>query len=270
MSSLGQTWLAVVSVSREHPAGLFVLAFAAVAMVHTAAGLGRTRQWHLLPVVFGLTALVGFLLNPLADANTLADLRGMLTSFETLTLLCIGQFLLLAVALVLGVRLDPGTEKPRGATLLAWVHSIPVPAIAIAMLLIEQGRLGGAPGARPEAVGREVGVVVAGLLTVACVAAMMLPRRWLTMPHQLLSLAMLLACAFVPVLDSRLPEPFWRWNEDSVRLGWQIGLAAGVVVFVGWCWPRGRVVSAFQRSSLRASMLDSTRGEPPRGIPWDC
>ena len=270
VSSLGQTWLAVASVCREHPTGLFVLAFAAVAMVHTAVGLGWTRQWHLLPVVFGLTALAGFLLNPLADANTLADIRGMLTSFETLTLLCIGQFSLLAAALVLGVRLDPGVERPRGATLLAWVHSVPVPAIALAMLLIEQGRLGGTPGARPEAVGREVGVIVAGLLTAACTAAMMLPRRWLTMPHQLLSLAMLLACAFVPVLDARLPEPLWRLNEDSVRLGWQIGLAAGVVVFVGWCWPRRRVVFPFQGSSPRASMLDSARGKPLRGIPWDC
>jgi len=253
MNAFTQTWLAMASVVREHSAGLFVLVFAAMAILHAAVGLGRTRQWYLLPVVFGLTALVGFLLNPFADANTPADLRSTLTSFETLTLLCIGQFLLLAAALVLGIRLDPWSDAPRGATVLAVVHSIPVPVVAIAMLLIEQGRLVGVPGARPEAVGREVGFVVAGGLTLACAAAMILPRRLLALPHQMLSIAMLLACMFVPCLDAPLPAPLFGFDRESVRLLWQVGLGAMVVVLAGRCWPRMPFSALFRRPVTRSS-----------------
>ncbi len=235
MSIFTETWLAVASVVRDHSAGLFVLGFAAVAVLHTAAGLGRTRQWYLLPVVFGLTALAGFLLNPFADANTPEDLRSTLTSFETLTLLCIAQFLLLTAALVFGIRLDPWSDEPRSMMRLAVVHSFPVPVVTIAMLLIEQGRLAGVPGARPEAVGREVGFIVAGGLTLACAAAMTLPRRWLALPHQVLSIAMLLACMFVPCLDAPLPAPMFSFDPESVRLLWQVGLGAMVVVLAGWC-----------------------------------
>lgn len=253
MSPFTHTCLALAAVVREHTAGLFVLAFAGAAILHTAIGLGRTRQWYLLPVVFGLTALGGFLLNPFADANTPADLRSALTSFETLTLLCIGQFLLLAAALVFGLRLDPWKDEPRGAVALAVVHTIPAPIVAIAMLLIEQGRLAGVPGARPEAVGREVGLVVAAGLTLACAAAMMLPRRWLALPHQMLAVALLLACMFVPCLDAPLPEPLYRVNLDSIRLLWPLGLAGMAVVLAGWCWPRMSFLKLLRRAVARPS-----------------
>ena len=254
MNPFTQACLAAAAVVREHTAGLFVLAFAGAAILHTALGLGRTRQWYLLPVVFGLTALGGFLLNPFADANTPADLRSALTSFETLTLLCIGQFLLLAAALVFGIRLDPWNDEPRGVVALAVAHSIPAPVVAIAMLLIEQGRLAGVPGARPESVGREVGLVVAGGLTLACAAAMMLPRRWLALPHQMLSVVLLLACMFVPCLDARLPEPLLSVNLDSVRLLWPLGLAGMAVVLAGWCWPRMSLSHLLRRPVVRPSI----------------
>ena len=206
-----------------------------------------------------LTALAGFLLNPFADANTPADLRNTLTSFETLSLLCIVQFLLLVAALVYGIRLGCGSEETRGVIPLAIVHAVPMPVIAIAMLLIEQGRLAGFPGARPESVGREVGFMVAGVLTLACVAAMMLPRRWLALPHQVLSVALLLACAFVPCLEAPLPQPLFRLDLKSVRLLGQVGLAAMAVVLAGWFWPRLPLVIRFRRLVARASAGDSRR-----------
>ena len=91
---MAEIWLAVRNVA-SNPTGLFCLCLATLALLQSALGLGRARQWSLLPVLFGLTALAGFLLNPFADANTSFDLRAKLTSYEALTFLCIVQFLLL-------------------------------------------------------------------------------------------------------------------------------------------------------------------------------
>ncbi len=270
MNVFTENWLAIANVGRDHSAGWFVLAFAAMAMLQTAEGMGRTRQWYLLPVVFGLTALVGFLLNPFADANTPADLRIALTSFETLTLLCVGQFLLLTASLCIGVLLDRQGVERRGEVCLAVVHAIPAPAVAIAMLLIEQGRLTSVPGARPEAVGREVGLVVAGTLTLACAVAMTLPDRVLALPHQMLSVAMLVACMFVPCLEAPLPQPVFHFDADSARLSWQFGAAAAVMVLAGWwglpTWGLGPLRRRVQKLSTKTMSLNQSL----RGDPWDC
>jgi len=269
MSALTRTWLAVTSVAVEHPAGLFVLVLAASAFVHTAVGLGRARQWYVLPVIFGLTALVGFLLNPFADANTAADLRIKLTSYETLTLLCIVQFVLLAASLSFGIRLDHSSDEPRCVIGLTVVHAIPVPLVLVAMLLVEQGRLAEFPGARPESVGREVGFVVAAILTLTCATAMIIPRRWLVLPHHVLSIAMLLACMFVPGLQDPLPQPMSSVNLESVHLLWKVGLVATATVLVGCCWPSMPFSGLFRRLAQRLSIGNFYRSESIRGMPWE-
>jgi len=110
--------------------------------------------------------------------------------------------------------------------------------LLIAMLLIEQTALAGSASARPEAVGRVVGLTVATVLTVISVAAMLLPRRWLAGPHYVLSVALLLAAMFVPFLEEPLPQPMAMLNWQSLGLlVWVVPIAAAIVL-VGCFWSR--------------------------------
>ena len=196
--------------------GLFVFGLALLAVLHTAVSVGRSRQWYVLPVIFGLTALAGFLLNPLADSSTMLDLRTRLTGYETLTLLCIAQFLLVGASMAFGLALDGRRAEERSRLGLAIVGTIPAPALVIVMLLLEQTALSAA-AARPEAVGREIGFAVAIALTAATAAAMCLPSRWLAMPHIVLSVAMVLVSMVTPLLQDPLPQPMAIVDWESLR-----------------------------------------------------
>ncbi len=243
MGTLFETfWKSGVAINRvaaDHPVGLFVLVLAVLAFGHAILGLGRTRQWIVLPVVFGLTALGGFLLNPFADANTPADIRRLFTSYETLTLLCIAQVALLGASLVFGLRLDgvslEGRDDFYPALCLAIVHTVPTPIVLIAMLLLEQGYLAGLPGARPEWVGRNVGLFVASVFTAASAVAMIVPSRWLALPHHVLSIALLMASIFLPTLEAPLPTPMFYVDVASLWPLWQIALAFLAIVLLGLC-----------------------------------
>jgi len=221
-------------------AGLLVIGLAAIAVLHTACALGRTRQWYLLPVLFGLTALAGFLLNPLADSNTLMDLKARLTSYETLTFLCITQFLLVSISIWLGFRVDGRMHVERDVVWLGVVGAVPPPVLVIAMLLVEQVTLATSIDARPEAVGRGVGLSVAALLTTAAGIAMCLPARWLAAPHGLLSIAMILACMFVPFIQDPLPQSMTLVEWDSLKLLAWLAPILAIAVLVGW-WPSVRI-----------------------------
>ena len=218
-------------------AGLFVLGLAAIAVLHAAIALGRTRQWYMLPVVLGLTALVGFLLNPLADSSTLLDLKTRLTSYEMLTLLCIVQFLLVSTSIWLGLRIDGKQDVDRNSFWLGVVSAVPPPFLAIAMLLMEQVTLATSIDARPEAVGRSIGLGVAVPMTVAAAIAMCLPSRLLTAPHGLLSITMILACMFVPFLQDPLPQSMTSVHWESLTLLVYFAPALAVVMLVGWWRP---------------------------------
>ncbi len=218
-----EIWAAIRDVASAHPAGAFAMGLALLALLHAAVGLGRSRQWFVLPVVFGLTALAGFLLNPFADANTALDLRRKLTGFEALTLLCIVQLTLAAVGFRLGMRLDTRSGDPSSTLGLAVVHAVPAPMVLIAMLLVEQARLAAFSGARPEAVGREVGLAVAAALTLGTFFTMLIPRRWLAAPYHLLSVALMLAYMFVPALQDPLPRPMTEFDLASLDLLWKFG-----------------------------------------------
>lgn len=198
-------------------AGSLVFVLATIAVLHSAVALGRTRQWYLLPVVFGLTALAGFLLNPMADSSTLHDLKARFTSYETLTLLCVVQFLLVSVSAWLGLRIDGGREVDRSSVWLSVLSVIPTPILLICMLLMEQVALSGSIDARPEAVGRAIGFGVAAMVTVASGAAMRLPSRWLSVPHCVLSVAMILLCMFIPFLQDPLPQSMALVDWQSLQ-----------------------------------------------------
>ena len=261
MTSIQHVFSAIRDVLAGHPVGGFTLVLALVAMLHAMVAIGRTRGWYVLPVLFGLTALAGFMLNPFADANTAMDLRMKLTGYEALMILCIVQFLLVAASIAIGFRLSDSKGQDRGALSLAVVHTIPAPVLLIAMLLIEQTALTASASARPEAVGRAVGLVVATVLTLISAAAMLLPRRWLAGPHYALSAALLLASMFVPFLVDPLPQSMAMLNWESLGLlGWVAPIAAGIVL-VGCFWSRvssRHIVRPGNRRSVRRIGLDRT------------
>ena len=226
----------------QDAAGLFVIGLAAITVLHTAVSLGRSRQWYLLPVVFGLTALAGFLLNPLADSNSLLDLKARLASYETLTFLCIVQFLLVGLSAWQGLCIDGGRNVELSSIWLGTLSSVPAPVLAIAMLLVEQVALATSVDSRPEAVGRDVGLGVAAIVTAAGGIAMCLPSRWLAVPHGVLSVAMILACMLVPFLQDPLPQSMTLVDWESLRL---FACLAPVLILIviagGWlAVPRGR------------------------------
>lgn len=238
MSSIFQTLAATKQVVVGHSAGAFVVGFALIALIQTAIGLGRTRQWFVLPVACGLIALVGFLLNPFADSNTSIDLRTKLTSYETMTTLCIAQFILVAGSSALSLRMDGKTREGSASLWLSIVHAIPAPALVIGMLLVEQAHLAEFPGARPEPVGRQVGLLIAGLLLLVTLIAGVSPQNWLILPHQLLSAAILLACMFTPLLQDSLPQSMWSIETESLGHLWKVVLGAALIVAIGaWRHP---------------------------------
>lgn len=236
MNIVSEIWLALGNAGSGHPAGLLALALGGLALLHTALGLGLARLWYMFPVLFGLVALVGFLLNPFADATSPHDLRAKLLNPETLTLLCIGQFLLTVFALVQGLRLATEDHEGNLATWLAAVHVFPAPLLVIALLVLEQTILVQTPGSRPEAVGRQVGLTIAGLATLVSLLVLAWPRRWVVRLHALVAVALLLACMFLPCLQASLPEPMAMVNWASLDLCWQVGLALAVPITLGWFW----------------------------------
>ena len=220
--------------SGRDSAGPLVIVLATIALLHSAVALGRTRQWYLLPVVFGLTALAGFLLNPMADSSTLHDLKARFTSYETLTLLCVVQFLLVSVSGWLGLRMDGGRDVERSSLWLSVLSVLPTPILLIGMLLMEQIALSGSVDARPEAVGRAVGFGMAALVTVASGTAMCLPARWMSVPHGVLSVAMILLCMFIPFLQAPLPQSMALVDWQSLQWLACVLPVAALLVFAGF------------------------------------
>lgn len=224
----------------EHPLGWLVLGFGSLVLLQTAVGLARSRQWALLPLALGLTALAGFLINPLADATTSHQLRGMLSSHEVLTSLAIVQMILAASALMIGLRLSAGRPGSWWSLWLGSIHSLPAPALVIAMLFWEHAWLARFVGARPELVGRNVGLGVALLLGICTFAAMSFAARKLALVHCLLSATIVLACMFVPLLP--LPLPGMQLDLQPLdmagRVTWIAIAALGVAFFV-WGYRSG-------------------------------
>ncbi len=188
-----------------NPFAWLVLGLGGLAVIQAAVGLGRSRQWTLLPLALGLTALAGFLLNPLADASSSHQLRDVLGNHDVLTSLAIVQMVLAAAAIAFSLRLVDGRRTGWWAFGLGVVHTLPAPMLVVAMLFWQQAWLEQAIGARPEVVGRYVGLTCALLLTIGAAAAMAVPVRRLAAIHLFVSGMVVLACMFVPLLPLPLP-----------------------------------------------------------------
>jgi hypothetical protein len=225
MQSWFASWLGVFI---AHPFGWLMLGLGCLTVWQTAAGLGRSRQWPLLPLVFGLTALAGFLVNPLADASTSQQLRAALGRQDVATWLAIVQMLLAAAAIACSLKMLDERRAGRWALPLGAVHVLPAPLLVVVLLYCEQAWLEAFVGARPEAVGRNIGLAAASLLTGAAGLAMWLPPRRLASAHLLASGTVVLVCMFVPLLPLPLPgmrlviEPLdetARWTSIVVAVG---------------------------------------------------
>jgi hypothetical protein len=202
---IGEWLLRFDVVLAGNPFSWLVLGLGSLAIVQAAVGLGRSRQWTLLPLALGWTALAGFLLNPLADASSSHQLRAALGNHDVLTSLAIVQMVLAAMAIAFSLRLVDGPRCGWWAFGLGVVHTLPAPMLVVAMLFWQQAWLEQAIGARPEAVGRYVGLTCALLLTVGAAVAMAVPVRCLAAAHLFFSGMVVLACMFVPLLPLPLP-----------------------------------------------------------------
>ncbi len=244
MMTLVHGWQALLAAATGHPVGMFVFGVGCLAVVQAIVGLGRSRQWPLLPLVFGLTVLAGFLLNPLADASASQQLRLALARHDVLTSLAIVQMILAAAALACSLRLLAGRRERLWAVLLAAVHTLPAPALVVALLFWEQAWLHESVGARPEAVGWSVGLLAATAVTLPAALAMLVPRRPLAAAHLLLSGAVVLSCMFVPLLP--IPLPGMRLLAEPVGgahgPAW-IALGALIVAVIAWGFRRGPAVA---------------------------
>ena len=217
---------ALWTAATEHSVGTFVLGLACLAVLQSALGLGRSRQWQLLPLVFGLTVLAGFLLNPLADTSSSRQLRTALTRHDILTALAIMQFLRAAGAIACNLRLLGGRRTGLWAALLGFLHALPAPMVLVAMLVWEQAWLEQAVGARPESVGYRVGLLAAAITTVPALCAMACSGRWIAVAHLFASGIIMLACMFTPWLP--LPLPGMRVLVESLD-----GAAVVTLIVIG-------------------------------------
>jgi len=232
-----QVWFASwLGAFTAHPFGWLMLGLGCLTVWQTAAGLGRSRQWPLLPLVFGLTALAGFLVNPLADASTSQQLRAALGRQDVVTWLAIVQMLLAAAAIACSLKMLDNRRAGRWALPLGAIHVLPAPLLVVVLLYCEQAWLEALVGARPEAVGRNIGLAAAALLTGAAGLAMCLPPRRVAGVHLLASGIVVLVCMFVPLLPLPLPgmrlviEPLdetARWTSITVAVGAAAILLAG-------------------------------------------
>ena len=241
----------------HRPAALFAFVVGAVCLVQGALAIGLSRQWYCLPVVFGLTALGGFLLNPFADANTAPDLRAAITDANTLVLLCIAQLILGSLSLWFGIGADSQTRRAPPRLGLVIVHAIPAPVVLIAMLLIEQSYLSATVGARPETVGVWVGLAIATLLAGGAAVALSLPRRPLSLLHRLASVGLILACMFAPALSDPLPRAMTDVDWISLGLLWKVGLAGAILVALGSYGEHRRVTGVRSPLGVRHSLRGS-------------
>ncbi len=235
MTMLGLSGRALWGAATGHPIGLFVCVLGALALLQTAAGLARSRQWPLLPLVFGLVVLAAFLLSPLADARASQQLRLALARPDVLTSLAILQMVLAAAGLVCSLRLLSGRRAAWWSLLLGGLHTLPAPLLLVAVLLWQQSWLESFVGARPEMVGRSVGLLAATVLAVLAMLAMRLPDRLLFSLHTLLSGVVVLACMFVPVLP--LPLPITQSAPAGLAPGGAgLGVLTGIFTLLALVW----------------------------------
>ncbi|MBL8816981.1 MAG: hypothetical protein JNL58_13210 [Planctomyces sp.] len=146
---------------------LLLAACCLIAVLNTAIGLAASRQWHLLPLAAGLTALAGFLMNPVADANSTEELSALLLADSVLLPVSVFQLILIVAAFAATVRMVSDPEIRFWGIAVGVIHTVTSPILLVQMLIAEHWLLLSLPNSRPESVGLWIGIaggsVVAGL-----------------------------------------------------------------------------------------------------------
>lgn len=227
----------LVNIFQNYETSLLALAFV-IAVGSQCAGLLVSRQWFLLPLALGIAGLSGFLLNPLADSNTVLDLQLRFTGADTLLALCAGQFLLSAACLLAVLRSVSGVNRLRWQTVLGLLSCLPSPALLVPLLLVEQQWLASEQGARPELAGIGAGVAVALLLLSGCICGRFLKQQIVLRLHISGCLGLCLLAGLLTTLNQSLPDivPGQTLGQMLQETGVALSIAvvcAGIGFFLG-------------------------------------
>lgn len=248
MTMIPPDWFPSLADPSLHAVSLLLATVAAAAAMHTAMGLATQRRWLLLGLAFVAYALAGFLLNPLADANTPGDLLRMLRSPNGLATVSVLQAMLLAAILYLSARqtMSPASRWP--ALGLRVVQVVPAVPVVLLMLLTEQVRLAQCVGKRPETVGWEIGLVTASLIALGSLLALLIPRRWLREAYLWLGVGLLLTCMLLPALPTPMPRPMREVDVAALLALVPLLVAATIIAGLGW---HGQAVSSYLKHALQ-------------------
>tara|TARA_R110002095_G_scaffold114656_3_gene100063 strand:+ start:124 stop:879 length:756 start_codon:yes stop_codon:yes gene_type:complete len=226
---------------------LLVTGFLA-AVVCQSTGLVYSRQWFLLPFAIGLAGLTGFLLNPIADSNTLLDLQERLLVPDILLLLCAGQLLLCAGCLISGLRMISSTNHDSWKLVLGILCSIPSPVVVISILFVEQQWLASQVGARPELAGISVGSVLILIMIIMCLIGSLLKPFFVLRIHIISCLTLSILAGLVTTMNQSLPE-----SNQSQPLG-QMLLETGLTALISlFCISIGFVLERNRQNRIHQS-----------------
>lgn len=242
-------WFPSLADPSQRAMSLLLATVAVGTAIHAAIGLATRRRWYAVALAFVATVLTGFLLNPLADANTPGDLLRLLSSPNGLATASMLQAVLLAASLYLTSRqaTNPASRWPAlGLTLVQVVPAVPV---VLLMLLVEQLRLAELVGKRPETVGWEVGLVTGSLVAIGSLLAMAVPPRWLREGYLWLSVSLLLTCMLLPAVSTPMPLPVWEVDTRALVALVPLLLIATLIASLGWYW---QTVSSYLKRAARA------------------
>lgn len=244
-----QQWFPTLVDPNHRTISLLLMAMATVAAIHAVVGLATQRRGYMIALAFTGYTLTGFLLNPVADANTPADLLRWLGTSNGLATASMLQAVLLAVTLYFIARQATHATSRWPAVGLGIVQVVPAVPVVLLMLLIEQLRLAELVGKRPETVGWEIGLAIGGLVAIGSTLAMLLPPRWLREGYVWLGVGLLLTCMLLPAIPSPMPRPLWEIDTAALVALASILLIAGLVIGLGWYW---RSVSTYLKHAVQA------------------
>ncbi len=248
MTTNPSQWLPALVDPNQRAISLLLMTMAAVAAIHAIVGLAMQRRWYRILLAFMGYTLTGFLVNPVADANTPGDLLRLISTPNGLATASMLQAVLLALMLYFTARQATPSPSRWSAFGLGIVQTVPAVPVVLLMLLVEQLRLAELVGKRPETVGWEIGLATGGLVAIGSLLVMLLPPRWLREGYVWLSVGLLLTCMLLSAIPSPMPRPLGEVDTTALVTLGPILLIAGLVVGLGWHW---RSVSSYFKHAVR-------------------
>ncbi|QDV23207.1 hypothetical protein [Aureliella helgolandensis] len=235
MSNLIEMLLAI---GGSHEASLLAACFL-IALVWQVSGLAVSRQWYLLPLVVGLSALAVFLVNPIADANSMSDLQARFLPMDNLINLALVVVVVTGVSFYGGIRVAGKDRVDRWRTLLGILHTLPAIPIVIAILIVQQSWLARQVGARPEWVGMASAGLVSALLLATSLAASLLSASQRAQLHFICCLSLLTVVCVAPSLNNSMPSTSDVATTQAAATSLvPFTVLAGVCLVTGWLLQR--------------------------------